>query len=104
MSFTEEIPPKINESSAYEILINRVQIENPSIGFKYRGSDKKFISSKSIDLSKLVEFGVITIEEMETVEAVLRKSADALNPFNPDPIDFYPPEEIPEVIEEEPSE
>ena len=99
MSFTEQIPPQANECSAYEILIGRTQIENPSIGFKYHGSDKKFISSKSIDLLKLVEFGVITEAEMTTVEDVLRKSADALNPYNPDPIDFYPPEEIEEIPE-----
>ena len=64
-----------------KFLINRVQIEKPSIGFKYRGTDKKFISSKSIDLSKLVEFGVITIEEMETVEAVFEKICRCLKSF-----------------------
>ena len=81
MSIEKEIPTTKKVARAYKIEIDKSDKENPKIVCSYTNDDV-YLGHESRTPLEVIEGGVLTAEEVSTIETLLKKVADAYNPYN----------------------
>lgn len=80
MSIEKEIPSETKVSRAYKIEIDKSIQDAPKIVLSYT-NDTEFLGTEIVTPQEVVEQGILTIEEVQTMEANLKKIADFKNPY-----------------------
>jgi len=81
MSIEKEISKEKKTSRAYNITIDKVVPQDPKIKISYT-NDAEFLGVKSFSIVELVKSGVVSQDEVNQVEVIFKKIADANNPYN----------------------